>query len=442
MSTVIPDDPEDLALVERRRRVLGSGLRQFYEFPFHPVRGEGVWLYDARGRAYLDAYNNVPHVGHCHPRVVEALARQAALVNTNTRYLHDGIVTYAERLVATMPPGLDTCLFTCTGTEANDLAWRLARAATGGTGAIATQYAYHGNSTAIIALDGASPPEVSGPWVAKVPAPSCAPGGRWGEGEATAQAWGAAMDGAIDTLRERGHRPAAFYFCSLFATDGLFVPPAGFLDDGLARLRAAGGLAVADEVQPGLGRVGTHRWGFEALGVVPDIVTMGKPMGNGHPIGVVVARRDIVDAFFKRQRYFNTFGGNPVSAAVGMAVLDVLEREDLQARARRTGEALKRALQALADRHPLVGEVRGSGLFLGVELVLDRATRKPATVEARRVLNELGRQGILVGLTGPGASILKVRPPMVFDATNAEQLVGTLDRVLASAADTPRPAAS
>ncbi|MFO1061147.1 MAG: aminotransferase class III-fold pyridoxal phosphate-dependent enzyme [Dongiaceae bacterium] len=435
--TSAADLPDDLALAERRGRVLGSGLKQFYEFPFHPVRGAGVWLYDAAGRAYLDAYNNVPHVGHCHPRVVEALARQAALVNTNTRYLHEGIVAYAERLVATMPPGLDTCLFTCTGSEANDLAWRLATAATGGTGALAAEYAYHGNSTAIIALDGASPPEVSGPWVAKLPAPRYPVAGAWGQGEATGAAWAGAMDGAIETLRQRGHRPAAFYFCSLFATDGLFVPPPGFLDDGLARLRAAGGLAIADEVQPGLGRIGTHLWGFQALGVVPDIVTMGKPMGNGHPIGVVVARRDVVDAFFRRQRYFNTFGGNPVSAAVGMAVLDVLEEEALQANARRVGAELKGALEALARRHPLVGEIRGGGLFLGVELLVDRATRQPATAAARRVLNALGREGVLVGLTGPGAGMIKIRPPMVFDAGNAEQLLTTLDRVLAAEESRP-----
>jgi 4-aminobutyrate aminotransferase-like enzyme len=430
--TPAADRPDDLALIERRRRVLGPGLKQFYEFPFHPVRGQGVWLYDAAGRAYLDAYNNVPHVGHCHPRVVAALARQAALVNTNTRYLHEGIVDYAERLVATMPPGLDTCLFTCTGSEANDLAWRLARAATGGSGAIATQHTYHGNTTAIIALDGASPPEVSGPWVARVPAPRYPVGGAWGEGEATGAAWATAMEGAIATLRERGHPPAAFYFCSLFATDGLFVPPAGFLDEGLARLRAAGGLAVADEVQPGLGRIGSHLWGFQALGVVPDIVTMGKPMGNGHPIGVVVARRDIVDAFFQRQRYFNTFAGNPVSAAAGLAVLDVLNDERLQARAAEVGARLKRDLQAMAARHPLVGEIRGAGLFLGVELLLDRRTRRPATAEARRVLNALGREGVLVGLTGPGANILKIRPPLAFDAGNGEQLVATMDRVLAA----------
>jgi 4-aminobutyrate aminotransferase-like enzyme len=435
------DSLDNLALVERRRRVLGSGLRQFYEFPFHPVRGEGVWLYDAAGRAYLDAYNNVPHVGHCHPRVVEALARQAARVNTNTRYLHEGIVAYAEQLVATMPPGLDTCLFTCTGSEANDLAWRLATAATGGTGAIATQHAYHGNSTAVIALDGASPPEVSGPWVARIPAPRYPAGGAWGEGEATGAAWGAAMAAAIETLRQRGHRPAAFYFCSLFATDGLFVPPAGFLDDALARLRAASGLAIADEVQPGLGRIGTHLWGFQALGVVPDIVTMGKPMGNGHPIGVVVARREIVDAFFRRQRYFNTFAGNPVSAAAGLAVLEVLRREELQANAQRVGEQLKRDLQAMAARHALVGEIRGAGLFLGVELLLDPAARRPATAEARRVLNELCRQGVLVGLTGPGANILKIRPPLVFDAANAAQLVTTLDRVLSAEPGTSPAAA-
>lgn len=408
-------------LVERRTKVLGPHLRQFYEFPFHPIRGEGVWLYDTAGTAYLDAYNNVPHVGHCHPEVVAAISRQAGLLNSNTRYLHETVVEYAERLMATMPAGLTQCLFTCTGTEANDLAWRLATAFTGAQGAIATEYGYYGNSTMVIALDGApraaplaQPPD----WVARIPAPHPAD---------TPADQAARMDGAIAALARCGHRPAALYIDPLFASDGVHMPAPGQLDTALARLRSAGGLCVADEIQPGLGRTGRDLWGFQTAGITPDIVTMGKPMGNGYPIGVVVTRPEITAAFFRTHRYFNTFAGSPVSAAAGLAVLDVLEREDLVGNAARVGEALRRDLVSLSRRHGIIADVRGAGFFLGVELMAGNA---PATRQARLVINELCRRGVVVGLTGPHGNVLKIRPPMVFSADNAAQLIGTLDQTL------------
>lgn len=414
-----------LTLSERRLRLLGPGMRQFYDFPFHPVSGQGVWLVDGEGKRYLDAYNNVPHVGHCNPAVVAALSRQAATLNTNTRYLHENILDYAERLLATMPPGLDTCMFVCTGTEANDLAWRLARAYTGHDGAIATRHAYHGNSTFVSALDCSTrTPERPNHWLATVPAPPDATAAG-----PDADTYAGHFDAAIATLAEHGHRPAAFYMDTLFATDGLELPAPGYLDEALRRLRAAGGLCVADEVQPGLGRTGTAMWGFQNLGIVPDIVTTGKPMGNGHPLAVLMTRREIVDAFFARDRYFNTFGGNPVSTAVGLAVLDAVQREGLRDNALAVGAYLKEGLAALAGRSDAVGTVRGTGLFLGVSIV-DPATGKADSARARKIINELCRRGVLVGLTGPASNLLKVRPPLVFSRSDADLLVDTLDAVL------------
>lgn len=409
-------------LSERRAQVLGPQLRQFYEFPFEPVRGEGTSVFDAEGHRYLDAYNNVPHVGHAHPAVVAAMSQQAGLLNSNTRYLHERVVEYAERLVATMPPGLSQCLFTCTGTEANDLAWRLATAFTGASGAIATEYGYYGNSTMVIALDGApratplpNPPS----WVARIPAPT--PG-------SDPAGCAADMERAINALAAAGHRPAACYLDLLFASDGVCMPEPGLLTPALDRLRAACGLCVADEIQPGLGRTGRDMWGFQTAGITPDIVTMGKPMGNGFPIGVVVTRPEITAAFFSQHRYFNTFAGSPVAAATGLAVLDVLDQEELIVNARQVGDRLKADLLALRQRHEVVTDVRGIGFFLGVELTRDG---QPATRQARWVINELCRRKVLVGLTGPSGNVLKIRPPMVFSQENAAQLVQTLDAVLA-----------
>ncbi|MGE3363184.1 MAG: aminotransferase class III-fold pyridoxal phosphate-dependent enzyme [Rhizobiaceae bacterium] len=414
-----------LTLSERRLKLLGPGMRQFYDFPFHPVSGQGVWLVDGQGKRYLDAYNNVPHVGHCNSAVVEALTRQAATLNTNTRYLHETVLDYAERLLATMPQGLDTCMFVCTGTEANDLAWRLARAFTGNDGAIATRHAYHGNSTFVSALDCSTrTTERPNHWLATVPAPPDATASVQG-----ADAYADHFDAAIAALAAHRHRPAAFYMDSLFATDGLELPAPGYLDEALRRLRAAGGLCVADEVQPGLGRTGTAMWGFQNLGIVPDIVTTGKPMGNGHPLAVLVTRREIVDAFFARDRYFNTFGGNPVSAAVGLAVLDVLEREKLRDNARVVGSYLKEGLSALAGRSDAVGAVRGAGLFLGVAIV-DTATGQADPMRARKIINDMCHRGVLVGLTGPASNLLKIRPPLVFGRSDADLLIDTLDQVL------------
>jgi 4-aminobutyrate aminotransferase-like enzyme len=403
-------------LLARRKQFLGPGLRQFYDFPFRPVRGEGVWLYDEAGRAYLDAYNNVPHVGHAHPDVVAALSRQAAKFNTNTRYLDQTIVDYADRLQSTLPDGLDVCLFVCTGSEANDLAWRLARAFTGGDGVIASRHAYHGNTSFLATFDSYQAELPRPDSVVTVPAPS------------EVASFEAAFGEAIETLESSGHRLAAAYFDTCFANEGLMPPQPEQMRRAVSRVKAAGGLYVADEVQAGLGRLGDGMWGFQSFGVTPDIVTMGKPLGNGHPIGAVVTRREIVEAFYKRERYFNTFGGNPVSAAAGLAVLEVLDREQLVRNAERTGAYLAALLYDLAKSEPRI-EARGRGFFQGVA-IRDAKTGAAAPEAARATMNALAREGVLVGLTGIEREVLKIRPPMPFDRKNADQLVATLAKVL------------
>ncbi|MFT4115219.1 aminotransferase class III-fold pyridoxal phosphate-dependent enzyme [Bradyrhizobium sp.] len=418
-------------LIARRERALGPGMRLFYEQPFEPVDARGVWITDVDGKRYLDAYNNVPHVGHAHPRVVAAVQARMASVNTNTRYLDPHVLDYAEALKATMPAELDTVMLTCSGTEANDLAWRLACAHTGGSGAIATSYAYHGNSTMVSALDVVSTPSGKNEgWVATVDAPIDR-SAEDGDSEAGSATFDKGMAAAIETLTANKRPPAAFYFDPLFASDGVRLPAKGAMEAGLERLRKQGGLVVSDEVQPGFGRLGEAMWGFEAVGVMPDIVTMGKATGNGYPLGVVVTRREIVQSFRNKGRYFNTFGGSPAASAAGAAVLDVLSSEGLQANARAVGADLKAALIQLGQRHRLITDVRGTGFFLGVELAHRRGGEKvPATAEARRAINLLWELGVLVGLTGPGLNVLKVRPPMVFGKDDAAILLDRFDQAM------------
>jgi 4-aminobutyrate aminotransferase-like enzyme/Ser/Thr protein kinase RdoA (MazF antagonist) len=426
-STSIDQAYEDL--MARRRKAMGPMYKEFYQQPFMPVKGEGVWVIDAHGKRYLDAYNNVPHVGHCHPHVADAVARQVRVFNSNTRYPSELIVEYAERLTATMPDHLDTAMFVCSGTEANELAWRIATANTGGTGALVTDAAFHGNSTIIGALDTATlPHDKLEPWIGTVTAPRFS-GAVEGNGKAlSSNDYAATYAESIARLEKRGHLPAAFFVCPVFASDGLYSVPTGYLDPAIAEIRRAGGLVIADEVQTALGRTGTHYWGFQHAGLVPDIVTMGKPMGNGIPLGVVAARRSLVEGFLQTQRYFNTFGGNQVAAAAGLAVLDVIEDEKLQENALQVGTYLRENLAGLIGRHAAIGDVRGTGLFAGVEIV---EGDKPSPTKARAVIEDLLTRGVLVGLTGAGKNLLKIRPPMVFSRENADMLVDALDKSLA-----------
>jgi 4-aminobutyrate aminotransferase-like enzyme len=410
-------------MIARRNRLLGPAYRLFYEEPVQFVRGEGVWLYDAAGHRYLDGYNNVASVGHCHPRVVEAIARQASILNTHTRYLHETVLDYAERLLATLPSGIGHVMFTCTGSEANDLALRVARTCTGGTGFIVTANAYHGVTSALTELSpslGLPLPE--GSHVRLVPAP--------GSDQNAGEIFARHVSDALDDMKRCGIRPAALLVDTIFSSDGVFADPPGFLCPAVEAARAAGALFIADEVQPGFGRCGGQMWGFSRHGLVPDLVTMGKPMGNGHPVAGMAARPELLAEFGRRSRYFNTFGGNPVSAAAGIAVLDVIESEGLIENAKRTGGYLIELLGELQARHKLIAAIRGAGLFVGVELRHGGATGTPATTEATRVVNLMRDLRVLISSAGPHGNVLKIRPPLVFRAEHAELLVESLDQAL------------
>ncbi|HLZ99085.1 MAG TPA: aminotransferase class III-fold pyridoxal phosphate-dependent enzyme [Steroidobacteraceae bacterium] len=420
--------------LRRRHRLLGAGAELFYDKPLHLVRGAGVWLYDAHGRAYLDVYNNVPHVGHCHPAVVRAVQRQTAALATHTRYLHENILEYAEALTSRCPPHLDACLFVNSGSEANDVAWRLAQFVTGHKGALVMAHAYHGITDAVAALTPAS--GTADPRVTTLTAPPATLTADDSLDEADLRAATEDADLAIYSLAARGFAPAAFFIDSALTSSGIHDPPAAWAPTVAARVRAAGGLIVADEVQYGLGRSGSHFWGFERRGLslpgfAPDIVTLGKPVANGYPMGVVIANRAMIEAFQAKFGFFSTFGGNPVAAAAALAVLEVLDGEHLMANARATGDYLRRQLMAAAGRHPCLGGVRGAGLLLGVEIQgLDVHTAKLRT---KKIVNALAsRARVLVGAEGPLANILKLRPPMPFLPEHADLLVRAIDAAAAT----------
>ncbi|WP_207886825.1 aspartate aminotransferase family protein [Pseudomonas sp. 30_B] len=416
-------------LLQRRHQVMGDASPLFYDEPLELVKGEGVWLIDAAGKRYLDCYNNVPCVGHCHPKVVAAMAEQAATLNIHTRYLNERVVRYAERLTATFAEPLDSLMFTCTGSEANELALRMARFATGNKGVIVSDYNYHGNTTTLAAVTTALPS--SEPFSAHaraVPIPCLYHAD--GTPEQVAERYVAKVAQAIAELQAAGVGLAAMLIDTLFANEGIPRLPAGYLERVAKLVREAGGLLITDEVQSGFARTGDHLWGHQSHPLVPDIVTLGKPMGNGFPLAGVVTSRERVEAFGRSNLYFNTFGGSPVAAAVGQAVLDVIAEEDLQGNARRQGAKLSAGLQRLAERHPIIGDVRGQGLFFAVELVRDRASREPAGLEARRIINTLRRRGVLISKIGADDNILKIRPPLVFEAEHGELFIDTLDQVL------------
>jgi 4-aminobutyrate aminotransferase-like enzyme len=409
-------DAEEAALVARRARLLGPAYRLFYSHPLHIVRAEGVWLHGANGEDYLDAYNNVACVGHCHPLVVEAIAGQAAVLNTHTRYITDLVLDYAERLLATMPVEIGHVMFTCTGSEANDLALRVAKAATGGTGVIVTENAYHGVTEALAGLSPSLGVALSGE-VRSVARPDPSDG--------TGHAYAARVQAAIEDLARSGLRPAALLVDTVFSSDGVFPDPAGFLALAAEAIRAAGGILIADEVQAGFGRTGEAFWGFARHGLVPDIVTMGKPMGNGHPVAAMAARPALLEAFGRNVRYFNTFGGNPVSCAAGMAVLDVIESEGLVENARRVGLHLKAALEDMRSRREAISQVRGVGLYLGVDIV--DAQGLPSRNQAAAIVEAMRERRVLISATGKDGNVLKIRPPLVFQEDHAAILADALE---------------
>ncbi|OCX59852.1 aminotransferase [Thioclava sp. SK-1] len=412
-------------LLARREALLGPNVPVFYEEPVHIVRGEGVWLWDAAGRKYLDCYNNVAHLGHCHPKVVEAISTQAATLNTHTRYLHEGILQYGEALTAKFGHDLTQLIMVCTGSEANDVALRMAQAVTGKTGIIATDNTYHGNTTAVAHLSTRRPPIGGYPdHVKRVPAPdSLTPLG--GSLEAQADAFAANVQAAIDELNAAGHGFAGFMLCPIFANEGTPGVAPGFLDKTVEVVRRAGGLILCDEVQPGFGRVGRAWWGHELMGFAPDVVTLGKPMANGHPVAAVVTRPDIMAAFRNAFGYFNTFGGNPVSCAAALATLQVIEEDGLIDNARDVGAYALASLREL--RHPLIADVRGFGLFFGVEFAQDGV---PATEFCGKVVERMKHHGVLLGRVGRAQHILKLRPPMPFSRQNAATVVEMLSETL------------
>lgn len=422
-------DHETEALVARRQKVLGPSYKLFYETPVHAVRAEGVWIHDAQGQRYLDVYNNVPSVGHCHPKVVEAVSRQMAVLNTHTRYLYDAVLTYAERLLATFPAELSNVMFTCTGSESSDLAMRIAKTHTGGAGIIVTENAYHGITEQIASM---SPSLGEGvplaPNVRVVPAPDAY---RLGEANVAAK-FAESVKGAIADLERHGFRLAAMMADMIFSSDGIFSHPAGFIKPAVEAVRAAGGLFVADEVQPGFGRLGDGMWGFARHGVVPDIVVMGKPMGNGLPIGGVVARPQVLGEFAARARYFNTFGGNPVCCAAGLAVLDVVQDEGLIENARQSGERIKSGLRDIARTVPSIGDIRGAGLFIGADFITPGRNKEPDGRLGLHVVNALRERRVLISACGVEGNVLKIRPPLPFKDEHVDLFLDHFAAVVAS----------
>ncbi|MGH9677372.1 MAG: aminotransferase class III-fold pyridoxal phosphate-dependent enzyme, partial [Candidatus Acidiferrum sp.] len=399
------------------------------------------YLYDDTGRAFLDAYNNVPLVGHSHPGVVQAAQAQLALLNTNTRYLHDNVNRYAARLTRLLPASLRVCYFVNSGSEANELALRLARAHTGREDVIVLEHAYHGHTNTLIDI---SPYKFDGPggrgrkpWVHVAPIPDDYRGPYRRDDAAAGVKYAQHVAQLLEKMRAEGRSAAAFIAETLPSVAGQIVFPAGYLAEAYKHVRAAGGVCIADEVQVGFGRLGTHFWGFETQNAVPDIVVFGKPIGNAFPLAAVVTTREIAASFHNGMEFFSTFGGNPVACAAGLAVLDVLEEEHLQENALRVGRYLTARLKALQEKYPLIGDVRGSGLFLGLDLVIDRETRQPAPRQAACVVNRMRDRGILTGSDGPHHNVIKLRPPLIFTQGDADLFAGTLSEILSEDAAQP-----
>lgn len=413
-----------------RKRHIGPSFSVSYQEPLHIVRGEGQYLFDAEGKRYLDAVNNIQHVGHCHPAIVEAAQQQYEKLNTNTRYLDETIVNYAKTLTDKLPNGLDVCFFTNSGSEANDLALRMARLYTQSKQTIVLDAAYHGNLSSLIEI---SPYKHDGPggagapdFVDTIPMPDPYRGKHRGEDASTGYV--NEVKTAIEYIQQKDGGKPVFIAESLMGCGGQLVLPEGFLKKSFELVREAGGICIADEVQIGFGRMGSHFWGFETCDVTPDIVTMGKSMGNGHPLSAVVTTREIAEVFNNGMEYFNSFGGNPVSCAVGHAVLNVIEEESLQQNAKDVGNYLLDELRKID--HPLIGEVRGLGLFIGVELVNDHHTLVPAEKEANTIVNRMKEAGILMSTDGPDHNVLKIKPPIIFTRENADELVFNLTSII------------
>lgn len=422
-------DADVRKLTDKRSKVLGESYRLFYRKPVHLVKGKGQYLWDAAGNQYLDVYNNVASIGHCHPAVIDAVYQQMQQLNTHTRYLHESILDYSEQLLATAPAAVDRAMYMCTGSEANDLAIRIARSYSGGTGIIVSQEAYHGTSDL---TSGASPALGSGQPLAAttrlVPPPD-----HYRVNSPDLGAWFAAeIQKQIDDMAAHGIKFAGFLADSIFSSDGVLPGPRGFLKQAVDVVHKNGGIFIADEVQPGFARTGDTFWGFARHDVVPDVITTGKPMGNGIPVSGLLAKSDVLAAFSDDIPYFNTFGGNPVAMAAAQAVLKVIEEEKLQEHSRVVGAKLLAELLTLKDKYECVGDVRGAGLFIGFELVTDKASKTPNKPLALDVTEMLRDNHVLTSVAGPYGNVLKLRPPLAFQESDIDWLVGALDKSLAA----------
>ena len=426
----IDELPEQMRVnIRRRDRSLGPGYRLFYDKPLEIVRGKGVTLFDREGNEYLDVYNNVPSVGHAHPRVIEAVHQQMQTLNTNTRYVQESILNYSEQLLSTFPTELGHVMFTCTGSEANDLAMRVAKYATGNQGVIVTAGAYHGLTAEVASFSPSLGTGVPlGANVRVIDAPDAL---RYSSDQGSLEDHlRAQVRAAIADLQRHGIELAAFIADSIFSSDGIFAGPGGFLRPIIEEVHAAGGLYIADEVQPGFGRTGEEWWGFQRHGIVPDIVTMGKPMGNGIPIAAAVFKPELLEEFGKNIRYFNTFGGNSVAIAAAQAVLDVIRDESLMENSLKVGAKIQTELRQLTQSLEQVAEIRGSGLFVGVDIVTDASSLTPDGDTAASIVNELREERILISASGAQGNVLKLRPPMSFSMNDADRLIEALDRSL------------
>ena len=416
------------ALWKRRNQVLGPTYSHFYDEPINIVKGEGVWLYDEKGNKYLDCYNNVASVGHCNPNVVRALTEQATTLNTHTRYIHENIVSLAEKLVGKFPEKLDTSIFVCTGTEANDLALQMARAITGNQGVLVNDAAYHGNSTIMGAMDQRRKDFGGADWLETFEPPNT-----YRNSDATAASFAAEIDKGVGKLKDKGIGLAATMLDLSFDSNGILIPPDGYTEMVAEKTQAAGGLVICDEVQAGYCRMGSKWWGFEIYGIEPDIVTLGKPMGAGHPVAAVVTTREIARNFAKIDSYFNTLGGNPVSSAVAAAVIDEIDNQQLLKNATEVGEYLKAGLEVSNDKYDFIGNIQGSGLFWGLDLVEDPLTKEPMHQDKlRHITTLLKDEGVMMGSTGRYDNILKIRPPLIFSQENADQALTAMDKVFSS----------
>lgn len=419
-------------LAQRRDQAMGAGAPLFYNAPLHIVRGEGVHLYDADGKRYVDMYNNVPCVGHANPHVVDAMVRQQGTLNVHSRYLHEGIIAFAERLAALHHPGIESVIFTCSGTEANEIALRMARMVTGKRGIICTNATYHGNSEAVGKLTRLTAERNEGDDVSAIPFPEKFRPIKPGASEAElCEAYLDRLQTAIRALEADGTGFAGLIVCSIFANEGLPDVPQGFMPRAAEIVRKAGGLLIADEVQAGYCRTGRW-WGYEVSGFTPDIAVTGKPMGNGLPLAATAASKALVDAFRSKTRYFNTFASSPLQAAVGMAVLDVIERDGLRESVSAIGAWLKEALAARKPRSAAIGDVRGHGLFIGVEMVKPGAAKEPDEKRTVEVVNTLKDKGFLTSNAGAFRNVVKIRPPLVFTRANAEAFLQAFDETIAT----------